>query len=148
METKNKTKETKQLNEIIIDGDFVPLGRIAAFASKKALRGNNVSIINTEKIIIIGNPKGIIKRYLEKFQFGIGNPSKPIFFKDPIKMVKRSIRGMVGFKKTTGQEAFKRINCYIGIPKQFEGKEIAKLEKKDPLNYITIEELMKIISQK
>lgn len=142
METKNK------LNEIVIDGDFIPLGRLAAFAAKKALRGNKVSIINTEKIIIIGNPKETVKRYLEKFKFGIGNPSKPIFFKDPIKMVKRSIRGMVGFKKTTGQEAFKRINCYIGVPKQFEGKEITQLTKKDPLNYITIGELMKIISQK
>ncbi len=144
----NKNKETKKMNEIIIDGNFVPLGRVGAFAAKKALGGNIVSIINTEKIIIIGNPKITVKRYLEKFQWGIGNPSKPIFFKDPIKMVKRSIRGMVGFKKTTGQEAFKRITCYLGIPKQFEGKEIAKLEKKDPLKYITIEELMKLIAQK
>jgi len=146
METKKK--EIKKMNEIIIDGNFVPLGRIGAFAAKKALRGNKVSIINTEKIIIIGNPKITLNRYLEKFRWGIGNPSKPIFFKDPIKMVKRSIRGMIRFKKTTGQEAFKKITCYLGAPKEFKGKEVAKLEKKDPLAYITIEELMKLISQK
>ena len=58
-------------------------------------------------------------------------------------MFKRSIRGMVGFKKTTGQEALKRIMCYIGVPKEFEGKETIKLEQKFPLNYLTLDEISK-----
>ncbi|MBS3073688.1 50S ribosomal protein L13 [Candidatus Pacearchaeota archaeon] len=138
-------KENKQIKkeQIIIDGSFVPFGRLGAFAAKKALKGNNVVIINTDKIIIIGRPKLIIEEYAQKRRLGKGNPRKPIFCRDVIPMFKRSIRGMIGFKKTTGQEALKRIMCYIGIPKEFEGKETVKLEQKFPLNYVTLDEISK-----
>lgn len=142
METE-KTQEKKKENIIIIDGSFVPFGRLGAFAAKKALKGNKIVVINTEKIIIIGRPKLIIEKYAQKRRLGKGNPRKPIFYRDVIPMFKRSIRGMVGFKKTTGQEALKRIMCYIGVPKEFEGKETIKLEQKFPLNYLTLDEISK-----
>lgn len=138
-------KEEKQIKkeEIILDGSFVPFGRLGAFAAKKALKGNKIVVVNTEKIIIIGRPELIIEKYAQKRRLGKGNPRKPIFYRDVIQMFKRSIRGMVGFKKTTGQEALKRIMCYIGVPKEFEGKETIKLEQKFPLNYLTLDEISK-----
>lgn len=140
---KQKDRIKKKEDTIIIDASFIPFGRLGTFAAKKALKGRNVVIVNIEKSIIIGRPNKILEKYAQKRRLGKGNPRKPIFYRDVISMVKRSLRGMVGFKKTTGQEALKRIMCHLGVPKEFEGKEMIKLEQKFPLNYMTLGELSK-----
>ncbi len=143
-----KKQNLQKINEIILDGTMVPFGRIGAFAAKKAIQGNKVIILNSEKMIIIGNPKKIIEKRLNRIALGKGNPRKPIFPRETIPFIKRSIRGMLNYDKTTGRNAFKRIMCYEGIPKEFEGKDSIKLTKKTPLNYINIRELTKILMQK
>lgn len=143
-----KKQIAQKENEIILDGNMVPLGRIGTVAAKKALQGNKVIIINSEKIIIIGNPKKIIEKRLDRIALGKGNPRKPIFPREVIPFIKRSIRGMLNYNKTTGREALKRIICYEGTPKEFEGKETMKFILKKPLNYINIQELSKILRQK
>ena len=35
---------------------------------------------------------------------------------------------MLPHKATRGREALKRVMCYIGIPKEFEGKELKTIE--------------------
>ena len=142
------TKEKTQTKEIIVDGTMIPLGRLGTFVAKKALQGNNLVVINTEKIIIIGNPKEIIEDRLMKIGLGKGNPRKPIFPREVVPFVKRTIRGMLNFKRTTGREAFKNIMCYEGIPKEYENKEIIKLESKEPLKFISIGELSKSLRQR
>ena len=55
------------------------------------------------------------------------------------KMVKRAIRGMLpNFRWGRGREAWKRIKCYTGIPKEFEGKKIEtiKMQKKNKFSKV------------
>ena len=46
---------------MIIDGTNLILGRIATFAAKKALEGEQVVIVNCESIVVTGGKKQTIK---------------------------------------------------------------------------------------
>jgi large subunit ribosomal protein L13 len=42
----------------------------------------------------------------------------------PDRILKRTVRGMIPYKKTTGKEALKRLKVYIGVPPEFEGETL------------------------
>ncbi len=137
----------KEEKEIVIDAQGMVLGRLASFAAKKALQGKKIIIINSEKAIITGRPKDILSKYLKKTELGRGVQKGPIILRAPEEIARRAIRGMVGRKKTRGREAFRKIKCYKGMPEDYTKKEIEKIQisKKTPLNFITLEELSKLI---
>jgi large subunit ribosomal protein L13 len=49
---------------IAIDGTNAILGRLASRVAKKLIEGNEVVLVNAEKIVISGNPKSITDDYL------------------------------------------------------------------------------------
>ena len=63
---------------MIIDGKDSVLGRLATFAAKSALEGENVDIVNAKDIVIVGNKNNILKKYLERRR--IGTMSRGPFF--------------------------------------------------------------------
>ena len=105
----------------IIDGKGVVLGRLASFVAKEALKGEVINVINCEQIIITGNLKTIEREFKEKrsrFGHSQKGPKHPATNE---KIVKRTIRGMLpNYREGRGREAYKRIKCYVGIPKEFE----------------------------
>ena len=50
----------------IIDGKDAVLGRLASYAAKEALKGEDIAIVNCEKIIITGNKAFTRENFLEK----------------------------------------------------------------------------------
>ena len=57
---------------------------------------------------------------------------------------------MIPYQKPHGRAAFKRLKCYIGIPKEFEGEKFEKIKitEKQPVDFITIEELSRSLGAK
>ena len=51
---------------IIIDGKNAILGRIASYAAKEALKGEEIVIVNCENVIITGSKQDVKEDYLEK----------------------------------------------------------------------------------
>ena len=104
---------------IAVDGKNTVLGRLASFVAKEALKGKEISVINCDQIIITGNHKMIEKEFKEK-RSRFGHSQKgPKHHANSEKMVKRAIRGMLpNHREGRGREAFKRIKCYVGIPKE------------------------------
>ena len=47
----------------VIDGTNAVLGRLASYAAKQALQGEEIAIVNSEQIIITGNKKNIKAHY-------------------------------------------------------------------------------------
>ncbi|MBW2993609.1 50S ribosomal protein L13 [Candidatus Woesearchaeota archaeon] len=137
---------------MIIDATNKILGRLATFAAKQALLGEKIEIVNCENAMITGNRKWLIKEYARKQQ--MGTPAKgPFIPKRPERFVKRTIRGMLPYKKDKGRKAFERVKCYIGIPEKLKGKEFENIEKanilKVPnLKYIKIEKICKEMGAK
>ena len=48
---------------MLIDGTNLILGRVATYATKKALEGEEIVIVNCEKLIITGRKKFVIEEY-------------------------------------------------------------------------------------
>jgi len=133
----------------IIDASGAILGRLSTFTAKRLLNGEEIAVINSEKAIISGKKSSIKNNY--RFKREVGTYRKgPFFPKMPDQIVKRTIRGMIPYQTPHGRNAFKRLKCYIGVPKEFEGKkfESIKSAEKQPVDYITIEELSKSLGAK
>jgi large subunit ribosomal protein L13 len=133
-------------NSIIIDADRLILGRLASSVAKRLLEGENVIILNAEKAAISGKKQHIVqeaKTFLE-----VGHPRKgPYHPRRPDRIVSRTIRGMLPWRKPKGKEAYKRLRVYLGIPFEYENKPAltileASVDKlKSP--FITVSELAK-----
>jgi len=131
----------------IIDAANLKLGRLASHVAKEALRGEQISVVNAEKVVLTGRKKDILATYREKRTVG-SRYKGPFFPRVPHLIVRRSIRGMLSYKKETGRNAFKRVRVYMGVPKQLGGKEFstyedAKLGIVERRSYMTIEEIAK-----
>ena len=131
---------------IIIDADGATLGRLCTNAAKNLLNGEEIAIVNSEKAIISGKKSMIKKHYKQKREVGTYRKG-PFFPRMPDRIVKRSIRGMIPYQTPHGRAAFKRLKCYIGIPKEFEGEKIEKVmeAEKKPIDFITIRELSRYL---
>lgn len=130
---------------MIIDATNQVMGRVAAFAAKKALIGEKIDIINCEKAIITGSKGDIIRKFHHQRDRG-GPFHGPFIGRKPSMLLKHVIKGMVPHKQAKGIEALARIKCHIGTPKELEGKKTEKLEKAgveklETTKYITLQEL-------
>jgi len=133
----------------IIDASGATLGRLSTNAAKRLLNGEEITVVNSEKVIISGKKATIKDSYKQKRELGTYRKG-PFYPRMPDKIVKRTIRGMIPYQTPHGRSAFKRLKCYIGIPKEFEGREFEKISEaeKQPVDFITIEELSKFLGAK
>jgi len=128
----------------IIDGTETVLGRLASFAAKEALKGEEVAVVNCDKVIITGSRKNIEEEFqIKRNRFG-SSQKGPKISKSNEKIVKRAIRGMLpNFREGRGSEAFKKIRCYNKVPKEYESSEKISLPKRKPKKSIKIESIRK-----
>jgi large subunit ribosomal protein L13 len=129
---------------MIIDGEGLMMGRLASTVSKMLLNGENITILNAEKILISGTKEWAYARYKQRVdRASISNPRKmgPKYPRRPDDIFRRTVRGMIPYRKTSGREAFKGLKVFVGIPQEFEGAEIFKLEEAKPKNIIKSIEL-------
>lgn len=138
-------------NEIIIDAEGSVLGRMASTVAKRLLTRERIIIVNAEKAVISGKRKSIIneaKRFLQ-----VGHPKKgPYHPRRPDEIVKRTIRGMLPRRKPKGQQAYKRLRVYIGVPDELREREFVRLFEADAgklkCPYIKVSELSEAIGWK
>ena len=134
---------------IIVDATDTILGRLASFVAKKALSGEEVVVVNSERAVVSGRKNNVFKMFEERRSRGTPSTG-PFYPKQPHLILKRAVRGMLPYKKPRGRDALKRVKCYKGVPKRFEGKELVVLEnakytKLPNLNYVYLEEISKKI---
>ena len=109
--------------KLILDANGAVFGRLCSFAAKKALEGQEIIIVNSEKSIMTGNKKDIIKKYFELKNKGGSSLKGPKIPRFSYRFMKRGIRGMLpDFRKGQGKIAFLRVKCYDGVPKEYEDK--------------------------
>lgn len=129
----------------IIDGKNAVMGRLASFAAKEAIKGEEIVVVNCEEVIITGNEKDIQKKYKEKRE-KIGSGQKgPKVSRLPHLIVKRAIRGMIpNHRQGRGKEIYKKIKCYSGIPKEFEDAKKIVAGKSKGNKFIRVEEVYRL----
>ncbi len=128
---------------VVIDAENMVLGRLASVVAKRLLKGEEIVIVNAEKAVIIGNRSFIVNKYLERRNIGSVRKG-PYYPKMPDRILRRTVRGMLPMKKSSGKEAYKRLKVYMGVPKEFENAKMEKIEeaKNNKLEgFITLKEL-------
>jgi ribosomal protein uL13 len=128
----------------VIDGTETPMGRIATFVAKEALKGDEVVVVNCDKVIITGSRKNIEESFqIKRHRFG-SSQKGPKISKTNERIVKRAIRGMLpNFREGRGNIAFKKIKCYNKIPSEFESVKKIALPRGKPKKSIKLESIKK-----
>jgi large subunit ribosomal protein L13 len=132
---------------MIIDGEGLVLGRLASIVSKKLLEGEEITILNAEKIIISGTKDWAYAKYKQRIdRASISNPRRmgPKYPRRPDDIFRRTVRGMIPYKKPTGRDAFKSLKVYLGVPQEFEGQELVQVEEAVARNITKSVELGKL----
>ncbi|MFP3872466.1 MAG: 50S ribosomal protein L13 [Candidatus Natronoplasma sp.] len=113
----------------VYDADGKILGRLASKVASELLDGEEIKVVNSEKIFIIGNKKNILTDYEQKRARG-KQINAPDFSRRPERIFKRTVRGMLPRDKPRGRKAFKRLRPYIGVPSELEDEEIIEPDVK------------------
>jgi large subunit ribosomal protein L13 len=133
----------------IIDAEGAVLGRLCTTIAKRLLNGEEIAIVQSEKVIVTGK-KDMIKAHY-KHEREVGTYRKgPFYPRMPDRILKRTIRGMIPYQEPHGRTAFKRLKCYIGVPKEFKGKSFEKITaaEKHPADYMTLQEVAQFLGAK
>ncbi|MBI2146364.1 50S ribosomal protein L13 [Candidatus Woesearchaeota archaeon] len=137
----------------IYNGQNMILGRLATVIAKDILLGEEVALLNCEKIVVSGRKVNSFTRARQQL-LRKGHPLKSaLVSRSPDRFVRRVVRGMIPWKRARGKEAFHRLRCYIGVPAEFTGKEMimvqdASAKKLPTLQFATISEICRQVGQK
>ena len=137
---------------MIIDAKDAILGRLSSYIAKQILLGNKVDVINCEEAVISGRKHSILEEYIRRLHRKA--PGKgPYFYRRPDMLVKRTIRGMLPFKRARGRDAFKNIKCYIGVPDNLKDEKIMTIknvgiDKLQSSDYLKIKDICKAVGGK
>ncbi len=125
----------------IIDGKNAVLGRLASYIAKQTLQGEEFAIVNCDQVIITGSKKNIQENFkIKRGRVGSGQKG-PKISRSSFEIVKRCIRGMLpDHQEGRGMVAWKKIKCYNGIPKEFNGKEKISFGKEKTGKFICVKE--------
>ena len=130
---------------MIIDAKDAILGRLSSYVAKQILLGNKVDVINCEESVISGKNAAVLQNYIRRIDRKA--PGKgPYFYRRPDMFVKRTIRGMLPFKRARGMEAFKKIKCHIGVPENLKNEKAltlqnAGIEKLHSADYLKVKDI-------
>lgn len=137
---------------MIIDATNLIVGRLGTVVAKKALLGETIEIVNSEKAVISGDKTKVFAEYKRRRERGspLVGPFVP---RQPDRFVKRTIRGMLPYKQPKGVTALKNIKCYRSIPEEFEGKKIetikeANVSKLTKAKHVTVGDICKFLGGK
>jgi len=115
------------MRKMIIDAKDAILGRLSSYAAKQALLGNKVDIINCEEAVVSGKKYAILRQYIRRVHRKA--PTKaPFFYRRPDMFVRRTIRGMLPFKRARGRDNFRNVMCYIGVPENLKNEKALRIE--------------------
>jgi large subunit ribosomal protein L13 len=131
--------------EIIMDATEAPLGRIASFAAKQALFGKTVFVVNCNDAIVLGDKNSIVIKYTAARARGGAIIKGPHFPKSPERIMKRTIRGMLKYKRGRGYTALNNVKCYNEVPEQLKDSKKIVLKREIKTNSLKLSELSRLI---
>ena len=114
----------------VINGEGLILGRMCSQVAKRILNGEEVIVVNAEKVMLSGRRQSKIAEahvFLE-----VGAPDRgPFHSRRPDRIVRKTVRGMVPWKQPKGKVAYKRLKVFMGVPAELKD---AKMETFDNAN--------------
>jgi large subunit ribosomal protein L13 len=132
---------------VLLDANNQILGRLASYAAKHALSGDDIIVLNAEKAVISGRRKNIVeeaKRRL-KTRTLANQTTAPVHQRRPDLYFRRVVRGMLPWKKAKGKAAFHRVTVFMGVPEEYSSRQAVKVPGADASKlgspYVTLADL-------
>ena len=144
----NPLSEAKNM---VIDGSDLILGRLASVVAKRLLEGEGITVVNAEKIVISKSKKAAVKEFkaalsVRTLGSQLKAPKRP---RTPENVVRRTVRGMLPWKKPKGKLAYKRLRVHRGIPDELRNAGFQVVTEAMPIGqeraFMSIEEYTKIL---
>lgn len=128
---------------VVINAEGHVLGRLSTYVAKRLLDGEEVVVVNAEKAIITGSRDEVFKRYYDKYKRGKVT-NGPFFPKRADLIMKRTVRGMIPFMRSTGRNVYRNLKVYVGVPKEMANADMMKVESATNIwtdKYVTLGEI-------
>ena len=131
--------------DVVVDARDCILGRVASQAAQRALDGERVAIVNAEDAVITGGRDDIFGTYEKRLQLGSDNG--PYYPRRPDTIFKRSVRGMLPYKKQRGRDALDSVRVYVGNPyendddREAEVLEDTSLDRLSNIRFVHLHEV-------
>jgi len=136
---------------MIIDAKNTLLGRLCSYAAKQALLGHNVEVINSEEAVVSGTKANILANYEKRIDRKAPNKG-PFLYRRPDFFVRRTIRGMLPWKRYRGREAYKLVKCHIGVPETLKSEKAVHVKdisaSKLKIDHVKVKEICRSIGSK
>ncbi len=134
----------------VIDGNNLIYGRLSTHIAKMLLSGEEIVIVNADKVAVTGSREFLLGRFKERREIGSVRKG-PYYPRTSNQILRRSIGDMLPKKKAKGSDALKRCKVYSGIPPEykeskFETVEEARNEK--VARFLTLNEIAKSLGGK
>lgn len=125
----------------VVDATGAPLGRLASQLAGQLLDGQQITVVNAEQAIIVGDENEIQQRYKHKRDRGGTKRKGPHFPRMPDKILKRTVRGMLPYQRARGRQALKNLKTHIGIPDDLDDAEMEQLAESTTSPHVTLKDL-------
>jgi len=131
---------------LVVDGNNLILGRAATRIAKELLKGEEVVLLNCEKLRISGKGNVTFEKYVARRRaHAKANPEHSAHWQRvPHLLVRRIIRGMLPWSSARGRRAFKRLRVHEGARDEELLKKAVRWEEFDGsglIHSITVQQL-------
>jgi large subunit ribosomal protein L13 len=127
--------------DLVVDARDCILGRVASEVAERALDDQRVAVVNAEQAVITGRKEDVMETFRKRRD--LGSDRGPAYPKQPDRIFKRSVRGMLPHKKPRGREAYENVRVYIGNPTDEDGELIegTSLDRLSNIKFVQLGEI-------
>ena len=124
--------------DVVVDARDCIMGRVASQVAERALDGERVAVVNAERAVITGR-EGDVKGTFQKRR-ELGSDRGPAYPRRPDRILKRSIRGMLPYKKPRGREALENVRVYVGNPNDADAEVLpdTSLDRLSNIKFVSL----------
>jgi large subunit ribosomal protein L13 len=123
--------------DVVVDAQDCILGRVASQVAERALDGERIAVVNAEHAVITGREEQLTQKYMDRREHG--SDRGPYYPKRPDRLFKRSIRGMLPYKRPRGREALESVRVYVGNPyDEAERLEDTSLDRLSNIRFVSL----------
>ncbi|MCU0852737.1 MAG: 50S ribosomal protein L13 [Thermoplasmata archaeon] len=116
---------------VVFNADGLVLGRLSSHIAKRLRQGEEIVVINADKAVVSGRRAQLLEFYKHRMTRGESQSKAkgPNYPRTSDQILKRTVRGMVEYKKPSGRAALKRLTVYIGVPKEYKASKYETFEE-------------------
>lgn len=124
--------------DTVVDARDCIMGRVASTVAARALDDERIAVVNAERAVVTGSREDVIETYQTRRK--LGSDRGPMYPRQPDRIFKRAIRGMLPYKKPRGRTAFENVRVYIGNPYDTDGELLddTSLDRLSNIKYVSL----------